>query len=643
MPSTPKPNVDYQSVLLALADEYINTAHGMSTTLAVANDSEREEKYYGLISTAMGCLESVLNNYRLSNPRKEARIRLRLATLLLEETENDMEAEEVLSKGITLCERSRLPDLKYAMHHLLSRVMFKSNPKAALKAVDRIVQEVQALNLVQWVYCFRFLRLSLGLEVGGQSSASFNHLAEIATAAEEQRHISVQILAAVLEAIVHLRSGPDDAVDLAQRSMAAARRHQLGSEMQQMPQIRALLDCLDLMCNLVQFNPDQAVAKMDQMHKNLDTATRDAGWSKDGAIHVELMPSANTELEQDTCGIMKRTSAGQAAVAFRWITNSEMYALGFLLSGLAAMHKNSTDGKAEQYLGEGLKLSNSSAIALPQSLVASTAIIERLWSMSVGLRLHMIYAWCGRSDWLTTGKVIKDIREEFAQRGSEIDESTARILLYLEGMCRQGLGELQAALELYESPALIFEADSKVTGAEKDIRVLATLNSILIWRTRSTEGSTKADSLLSAVESHCLKHSNRSMAAACHMLKATSQASNGVIIKTKQYLQAVVQASQAAMNQQLLYIAMNSLTNLYFRNIVGDQAEKSARVGRSLARKAQDKLWTAVADDMYGETLERSGKAIEAAAARREAADAMAALPESLMTALQQQQRDDGH
>ena len=52
---------------------------------------EQLERYHQLIATGIACLESVLKNYRQTDARKEARIRLRLATLLVEETENDEE------------------------------------------------------------------------------------------------------------------------------------------------------------------------------------------------------------------------------------------------------------------------------------------------------------------------------------------------------------------------------------------------------------------------------------------------------------------------------------------------------------------------------------------------------------------------
>lgn len=57
-----------------------------------------------MVATGLGCLEVVLGSHKLA-PRVEARLQLRYASILAEETNNVMEAETALTKGITLCER----------------------------------------------------------------------------------------------------------------------------------------------------------------------------------------------------------------------------------------------------------------------------------------------------------------------------------------------------------------------------------------------------------------------------------------------------------------------------------------------------------------------------------------------------------
>jgi hypothetical protein len=69
---------------------------------------EMADDYQRLIATSLACLEAVLQKGTLA-PREEARVRLRYATLLHEETENLMEAETALTKGIALCDKVCLP------------------------------------------------------------------------------------------------------------------------------------------------------------------------------------------------------------------------------------------------------------------------------------------------------------------------------------------------------------------------------------------------------------------------------------------------------------------------------------------------------------------------------------------------------
>lgn len=72
----------------------------------------------------------------------------------------------------------------------------------------------------------------------------------------------------------------------------------------------------------------------------------------------------------------------------------------------------------------------------------------------------------------------------------------------------------------------------------------------------------------------------------------------------------------------------------YFRGVVGEQAEKSARAGRAMAKKANDRLWVSVTDEMLAETLERQGKSEEAMAVRDEGQRVVMGLPGSLKKAV---------
>lgn len=54
------PPVDYQLLLLSLAEDYFAAAHGQGSMVALARREVEMEKYYKLIATGLGCLETVL-------------------------------------------------------------------------------------------------------------------------------------------------------------------------------------------------------------------------------------------------------------------------------------------------------------------------------------------------------------------------------------------------------------------------------------------------------------------------------------------------------------------------------------------------------------------------------------------------------
>lgn len=101
---TSKPPVDRPLLLMSLAEEFFDAAHNLAPSVSVSRTTENVEAYDKLISTGLACLDTALRHVRLS-PRVEANIRLRYAGVLYEETDNFMEAETALSKGIALCDR----------------------------------------------------------------------------------------------------------------------------------------------------------------------------------------------------------------------------------------------------------------------------------------------------------------------------------------------------------------------------------------------------------------------------------------------------------------------------------------------------------------------------------------------------------
>ncbi|KAK0252995.1 hypothetical protein B0A54_09906 [Friedmanniomyces endolithicus] len=627
------PTADYQAVLLSLADEYVMAAHQMSPALAASDfDSGYVERYHQLMNTTLGCLESVLKNFRQLDARKEARIRLRLASLLHEETENSEQAGELLSKGIALCERNRLTDLQYAMHHLLVRVSAKGSHKAAIKAVEKLIAEAEALKLGHWVYSFRFLRVSLGLQVLGptETAAVLKHLSALKAAAEPQRHIIVQIFAATLDAVVHLKSGAVDAVELAQRAIAAARMHQLSPEMQCAPQLRALLDCLDLACSLMQHKSTHIIEKMRQMQTSIDATKYDNAWTRNSSTF--LVPIGNLiggDIHADTAGIMAATAKGELGLRFDWIHKGQLYALGYLLSGVASNYKHGGESQTDEMLEGAVRLAKLDAGDFPCALPATIQYADWQRSASVVVRLQQASVQCARSEWASASKIMLEVEEAAGEHEPKLDTVTQALLVYIRAVIKHGDGDLEGAEALYASAPLAWDSKSKDTSALRDMQAVACLNRIHILQHVGRRD--EAEGMLALIEPFAIASAKLSITAGYYIVAMSAQGPQSPILKLKKELHPGIKAAKAAANTQQLCMIMSIMTNMFFTNIVGDQAIKAARASRTLARQCGSKLWQAVADSMYGETLGLCGEPHDADVARIEGEKMMRSLPESLM------------
>ena len=102
---TPKPRpVNTVPIMAAIAEECLTKARKSAHDVAMSSDESALDEYQALVTTSLSCYEAILRDKTLS-PREEALTRLRYATVVQEETENWMEAETALTKGVTLCDK----------------------------------------------------------------------------------------------------------------------------------------------------------------------------------------------------------------------------------------------------------------------------------------------------------------------------------------------------------------------------------------------------------------------------------------------------------------------------------------------------------------------------------------------------------
>jgi hypothetical protein len=100
----PKPRINTIPIMVAIAEECFEKARNSVHDVAMSLDPDMVDEYQKLIATSLSCLETAVQNNKLA-PREEARLRMRYAAVLHEETDNLMEAEMALGKGISLCDK----------------------------------------------------------------------------------------------------------------------------------------------------------------------------------------------------------------------------------------------------------------------------------------------------------------------------------------------------------------------------------------------------------------------------------------------------------------------------------------------------------------------------------------------------------
>ncbi|CAG8373802.1 unnamed protein product [Penicillium salamii] len=625
-----KPPVDYQVLLLSLADEYLNAAHACGTTTSMASSNTDVEEYYKLIATGLGCLEAVLKNWRLQ-PRKEALVRLRYARTLFEETDNDIEAETALSKG------NRMLDLKYSMQHLLARMLHKTNSKASLKAVDGMIQDVEAYRHAAWEYAFRFLRVTLSLSCPSHQDSvqALHHLHKISAMASRNGDKAVSAMAAVIESLAHLQQGTSsDSIEQAQRAVATARSHQLNDELRHIPQLTTMIQMVDICCSVLEYDVNQSGQKLKVMQALMDETLSDGNWRQDGSFAVPLNGKSAGPSSIDTGDILQ-VQNGTLLLSFNWLPQHDLYTLCYFLSSMTLSAKNSYDGrKAEKYLEEGLKMVQSSfkaPQAIPESMATANRRVQWRQTLYCNLLLQRVFLACSRTDWDLARQTLNDLKEVFQELGSTLPYTIECLIEYAAGTIAQATGDLTTALNIFQSPLLSLDPTTSRASRNdpcRDTCILATLNTVLIIRDPNHPSHHLLTSYMATLDTFCKGTPNKYIQAAYFLVCATVQSES--TIQTKQFLQQALQSATSISNSQITCMTLTFMSWKYFRGVVGEQAEKSARAGRAMAKRANDRLWASVTDDMLAETLERQGKGEEAQSVREEGHRLVAGLPPRL-------------
>lgn len=268
---------------------------------------------------------------------------------------------------------------------------------------------------------------------------------------------------------------------------------------------------------------------------------------------------------------------------------------------------------------------------IPESMVNATRRVEWRRSLCCNFLLQRVFLACARTDWELATQSLKELRHFTQECGPNLPRSIECLMEYAAGTIAQATGDLARALSIFQSPLLLLSPSASKTARNdpcRDTCILAALNTILIIRDPSHPAHSHLPTIQATLEPFCQNGPNKYIQAAYYLVCATVQTES--TIQTKQFLQHALQSATTISNSQITCMTLTFMSWKYFRGVVGEQAEKSVRAGRAMAKRANDRLWASVTDEMLAETLERHGKGDEARSVREEGQRLITGLPPSL-------------
>lgn len=583
-------------MLLSAADEYIAAARGMGSMIARQKRSGDVQQYYKLMSTAMGCMYAVLKKYNMQ-PRDEAKLRLRYASLLIEETDNTTEIDEILSKGISLCARCRLQDLRYSMLHLQARYQFQTNHRAAFKTLDKNISEAETFQQIAWVYAFRFLKVSLLLQNSDRFEAipALQQLHAIRAYAEKRGDNAIAFACNVIEAMVHLRSSAQDRLTEAQRAIAQARSLQLTMSARQLGSFGTLFSVIDLACSVHQNAPDSAKstalvqATADENDNGLGTT--------DGIFTVLLDRTSGGTLTTDTGGIFRKNAEGRDELTFAWLPREDVKALCFHICALDQnIHEKALQLVQEARSRTRDSLRKQSPYGLPISTACAHIQWRKVLDWHATFTLGLIATY--REEQSTAKEALDALTKQVARPPYANQRHYTQTLSYLEAIIDQTNGHFNSALTAYSSNAFALTNKTSAPSWTGDLGILAALNRLLIARDPAHSDHQNVGTLLAELRSACEDHPSQYVRMAYSLVNALSTLDPS-INRLKTLMNNATQKShdlfKRTHNREFVVMALCYFTARFFIEPVTDKSSSAANAVRQHAKQSNRPLWMAVA------------------------------------------------
>lgn len=508
--------------LFPLISEYITVAH--SITWGIVTGKQTTEMYRMLISCAIAGLWSILSQPNL-HPFIEIQVRLKLASILSEESVNWEDANRLVNKGVSLAKSHNYLGLAMQLKYLSIKTMAYSpgtSLKMTLKMLDTAINESRVLaeESEDAASYFAFLLLKTSLLFNSNTPQDTNEgiqqLVFLQEFKSQQDHIAH--LAYTMHALKLFQSGtsPDEILTLIDEAKHIEQLHgYIGAsqntekddqDIQLIPspqgeiklqQIFMRIIC-ETLIHLEFCNYDELLRVEKELFQiidsplltsdsNLDSSGRNESWPLD-AIEIPLAPFKSFNGKKGNMKI-ETSSLQHKTVTVSWLSLSEARILSYMISGLAYLGISGKNKHARGFLKGALnaieaeflsipvntELNNSSQfIPSPMNLETARSHHDRLRIMQCHTLFLLSLERFLMSKWNDDG-YLQDLLRTAQLLPQEVSETFLPLTFYLSGVFFQASGNMHNAIQFY-----IKIRQHYTVAPNSELYILATINLVLV-------------------------------------------------------------------------------------------------------------------------------------------------------------------
>lgn len=474
------------------ANEFLRTAHTMSWGLV--SGVHDITMYHKLVSAAIGCLLAILREPNLP-AHVEIQTRLKLASLLIEETENATEADSVLAKGLAVAVKSNHHALTLRLKYATVLAMARSSQRGALRLLDSTLEEAAMVGVsaIDTIYSLQILRISILLASAGDGTnnnvGDYTRGIQELVNLENQREVQKQVaaLAYVMHALKLIQAGKTTEASALLISVTEIEQ-QVSMDMTyntsqsvifpiaiQIAFLRVISQII-IALQTAQFGFVDSGLLVELNNLTSSDMFNDGSWSNTGLFLLPLasLPNGNSGPASSTLSI-------------NWLSLVEARILASLVTGIAKLRSAPEDDArvARQHLQHALEMVRSELqwkSATPEqqqrgeypetpllSLAAAKAHKDQLRLLQCYTLFYLAIESFMLSQWTDSGN-LQELLQTAQLLPPELNEQFLPLTFYLSGVFFQASGNVHNAIQFF------LKIRSHVRSERNELYLLATIN-----------------------------------------------------------------------------------------------------------------------------------------------------------------------